>query len=75
MTSAWLALFPYATPEGLRTLVESEHAAALYFGGLRAAGVPMAEAFQTQAALEVLAHVCVVVHGTPHDLIEGRLTA
>jgi len=72
MTSAWLALFPYATPEGLRTLVESEHAAALYFGGLRAAGVPMACAFVTPAAQRVLAEVCAAVHGTPGELMEGR---
>lgn len=75
MTSAWLALFPYATPEELRTLIESEHAAALYFTSLRAAGVPMAEAFETTAALDVLAHVCVAVHGTPRELMEGGLLA
>ena len=72
MTAEWLELFPYATREELRTLIESEHAAALYFGGLRAAGVPIAEAFTSTAALDVLAHVCVAVHGTPGELMEGR---
>ena len=55
-----------------RILIESEQAAALYFTSLRAAGVPMAEAFLTTAALEVLAHVCVEFHGTPGELMEGR---
>jgi len=32
----WLSLFPYATLEELRTLVESEHDAAFYFTSLRA---------------------------------------
>ena len=73
MAAAWLDLFPYATREELRTLVESEHAAGLYFASLRAAGVPIAEAFQTPAALEVRARVCVAVHGTPSELMEGRL--
>lgn len=31
----------------------------------------MAEAFLTPTALDVLAHACVAVHGTPHDLMEG----
>lgn len=75
MTADWLALFPYATHEELRTLLESEHAAALYFGSLRAAGVPMASAFVTPAALEVLAQVCVELHGTLGELMEGRAIA
>ena len=72
VAAEWLDLLPWATLEELRTLIESEHAAALYFGGLRAAGVPMACAFVTPAALEVLAQVCVVVHGTPGELMEGE---
>jgi hypothetical protein len=72
MTAEWLDLFGYATREELRTLVENEDVAALYFGALRAAGVPMAEAFQTPAALDVLAGVCVELHGTPGELMEGR---
>ena len=75
VTAEWLDLFPYATREELRTLIESEHAAALYFGALGAAGVPMAYAFVTPAALEVLAQVCVAIHGTPHNLMEGRARA
>jgi hypothetical protein len=72
MTAEWLDLFGYATPEELLTLVEVEPATTLYFGGLRAAGVPLAEAFQTPAALDVLAGVCVELHGTPGELMEGR---
>ena len=72
VAAEWLDLLPWATREELRTLIESEHAAALYFGGLRAAGVPMAEAFQTPAALDVLAGVCVELHGTAGELMAGR---
>ena len=36
-TSEWLALFSYATAAELRTLVEDEGAAALYFATRRAA--------------------------------------
>ncbi len=71
----WLNLFPYATPEELRTLVEDEAAAGLYFASLRAAGVPLASAFVSPAALDVLAQVCAAMHGTPGALIEGRLIA
>jgi hypothetical protein len=41
MTAAWVGVSSWAPPEELRTLVESAHAAALYFGGLPAAGVPI----------------------------------
>ena len=42
MTAAWLDLLPWATPEELRTLIDSEHAAALYAGALSAAGISAA---------------------------------
>ena len=75
MVDDWRELLEWATPEERRTLVESEHAAALYFTSLRAAGVPMAGAFVTPAALDVLAQVCVAVHGTVGELMEGRAIA
>jgi hypothetical protein len=67
MTAEWLDLFPYAAPEQLPTLIESEHAAALCFASLRAAGVPIADAFVTPAEQGVLAGICVAVHGTPRE--------
>lgn len=62
MTAAWLDLLPWATPEELRALVESEHAAALYFAALGTAGIPLGLAFEP-VAFEVLALVLAEVHG------------
>ena len=58
----WLELLPGATPEERRTLLHSEHAAAFFAGALASAGIPQHLAFEPEA-FEVLAGVCVTVHG------------
>jgi hypothetical protein len=50
-TAAWRELLPWATPEERRTLLDTEHLAARYFGEL-ARGLSQVEAFEDPAALK-----------------------
>ena len=71
---AWRDLLPWATPEERRTLVDSEHVAARYFGELARRGLDglsQVEVFEHPAALEALAVVLAEHHGHPMGMIDG----
>jgi hypothetical protein len=51
------------TPEERRALLDHELAVLRYYEALREAGLPAAGAFESEAALAVLAAVLVEIHG------------
>ena len=74
-TDDWRDLLPWATPDERRTLLDSEHLAARYFGELARrglGGLGLVEAFEYPAALEVLAVVLASHHGDPMRLMDGE---
>ena len=74
-TAAWRDLLLWATPEERRTLLDSEHLAALYFGELARrslGGLRQVEAFEHPEALEALAVVLAAHHGDPVRLMDGE---
>ena len=71
---AWRELLSWATPEERRTLLDSEHLAALYFGELARrglGGLRQVEAFEHAAALEALAVALAAHHDHPMRLMDG----
>ena len=74
--SAWHELLPWATPEERRTLLNTEHVAALYFHELARRGLGALrhlEAFEHPTALEALAVVLAARHGDPMRPRDGEL--
>jgi len=56
-SAAWRSLLPWATPEERRSLLDTEHPAALYFGELARrglGGLSPVEAFENPEALSKL---------------------